>query len=168
MDVRHPIHHGKHRRRRRQGRILVVGLCLLVLAGGVVAALALDRGPTSSNAGQRAGPAPSAATEHAGHSLPDDPTSSPAPPPQSAATPGEGSVVAVGKTPHDVAVSPDGTFAYIADPGAGAVIRFDTAGSRPTATIPVPEAPPQMVTFSPDGSRAFVSAFEQDFTVNYV
>jgi YVTN family beta-propeller protein len=168
MDVHHPVHHGKHRRRRRHRRILVVGLSFLVLTGGIVAALAWNGGPASSNAEQGVGPAASAATEHVEHTRPQQTASSSAPPPQSAATPGTGSVVAVGKAPHDMAVSPDGSFAYIADPGVGGVIRFDTAGSRETATIPVPEAPPQMVTFSPDGSRAFVTAFDEDFTVNYL
>src|SRR4051794_20852760 len=129
MDVHHPTQHGKHRRQEHHRRILVVGLSLLLLAGGIVAALTWDSGPASSNAVQGAGSTSSAAAGHAGHTHPHPPGSaSAAPPPQSAATPGTGSVVAVGKTPHEVAVSPDGSFAYIADPGAGAVIRFDTAG----------------------------------------
>jgi YVTN family beta-propeller protein len=164
MDVHHPVHHGKHRRRRRELRVLVLALSLFVLVGGIVAALAWNDGPASSTAERSAGQASSATGhgEHTGH------TTSSSSPPQSAATPGTGSLVAVGKTPHDMAVSPDGTFAYIADPGVGAVIRFDTARNRETATIPIPEAPPQMVAFAPDGKRAFISAFDEDYNVNYL
>src|SRR3954471_18946311 len=123
MDVHHTIHHGKHRRRRRS-RILLVGLCLLVLAVGIVTALSWNGGPASSDSGQAARPASPADTGHGDHRLQEQPPPSPEPLPQSAATVGAGAVVAVGKAPHDVAVSPDGSFAYIADPGAGAVFRF--------------------------------------------
>jgi serine/threonine-protein kinase len=147
--------------------MLVVGLSVLIVVGGIVAVLAWPRGPASSDGGRAAGPSSTAATDHDAHGG-DDARASAPPRPQSVATPGAGSVVAVGEAPHDMAVSPDGSFAYIADPGVGAVIRFDTAGNRQTATIPIPEAPPQMVTFAPDGSRAFVSAFDEEYTVNYV
>src|SRR5687767_13759611 len=158
MDVHHPVHHGKHRRRRRHRQILVVGLSLLILVGGVVAVLAWNGGPASSEGQQGSGSA-STDTEHGAHTGADRTASSSAPPPQSVATPEAGSVISVGKAPHDIAVSPDGSFAYIADPGVGAVIRLDTASSQETATIPIPEAPPQMVTFAPDGSRAYITAF---------
>jgi YVTN family beta-propeller protein len=166
MDLHQTVDHGKHRRKSSRRRIAVMSLSLAaLLAGASVAAFLWTRGPTSSDGLERAAPA-SGAT-HSGHTHV-APTTGPAAPAASVGNPEVGPPVVTGITPHHMAVAPDGRFAYIADPAAGAVIRFDTASASATATIPIPEAPPQLVTFAPDGSRAYVSAYTDDFSVDVV
>ncbi|MGY1619536.1 cytochrome D1 domain-containing protein [Geodermatophilus sp. SYSU D00691] len=74
----------------------------------------------------------------------------------------------LGGAPHHVQVAPDGSYAYVADPAASRLVRIDNVTGRVTATIPVPDAPPELVTFSRDGERAYVSAYTEDFTTNVV
>jgi YVTN family beta-propeller protein len=174
MDQNHAVAHGKHREKGRRRRVLVPVLLLAVLAGAVVVAMLWrDAADTNADGGSGTGSRASAAAdqgsapEHADGTPGGAPAhggaaaheKAPAPAP-SGATPTVGTAVAVGKAPHHVAVAPDGRSAYIADPVAGAVIRFDTIVGRPTATIPIPQGPPQMVTLSPNGSRVYVSVYE--------
>jgi YVTN family beta-propeller protein len=75
----------------------------------------------------------------------------------------------VGKTPGFVAINPDGTFAYVANRGAGVVTVVDTAIDKVVATIPIPDGPPQYLAFSPDGTRLYVSVFnDPDRSINEV
>lgn len=173
MDHNHPVVHGKHRRKPDRGRVVLGVLILAVLAGAfVVAVLSRDAGETTADGGSESRSAPSVAGDrrseahqHAPASpTPGTPTPGTPTPAVSAATPRVGTAVAVGQAPHHIAVAPDGRFAYIADPVAGAVIRFDTVVGRPTATIKVPQGPPQMVTFAPDGTRAYVSVYKTEAT----
>jgi serine/threonine-protein kinase len=76
--------------------------------------------------------------------------------------------VKVGQAPHEIAVAPDGGTAYIADPEAGAVFVWDTATQAPSATIRIPQGPPQMVSLSPDGERLYVSVFDEGYRNNAV
>ncbi|GAA3241419.1 hypothetical protein GCM10017691_44590 [Pseudonocardia petroleophila] len=73
-----------------------------------------------------------------------------------------------GTTPGYVHVTPNGRFAYICNRNAGVVTVFDTTINSITATIPVPAGPPRFVSFSPDGSQAYLSIYNDDFTINFV
>ena len=77
--------------------------------------------------------------------------------------------IAVGNTPGFVAIAPNGTFAYVANRAAGVVTVVDTAIDKVVATIPIPDGPPQYLAFSPDGSRLYVSVFnDPDRSINEV
>ena len=68
--------------------------------------------------------------------------------------------IPVGSTPGYVAIAPNGTFAYVANRAAGVVTVVDTAIDKVVATIPLPDGPPQYLAFAPDGSRLYVSVFQ--------
>ena len=87
---------------------------------------------------------------------------------KSVAKPTVGDTVPVGPTPGYMEISPDGSFGYIANRAAGVITVFDTTRKTVTGTIPVPDGGPQFVAFSPDGSRAYVSIFNNDYTLNEV
>jgi len=84
------------------------------------------------------------------------------------ARPTVGETVQVGSTPGYMEIAPSGEFAYIANRAAGVLTVFDTTRNQPTGVIPVPDGGPQFVAFSPDGSRAYVSIFNQDYSLNEV
>src|SRR4051812_9624641 len=137
MDLRHTVH-GKHRRRLSRRRMILFGAALAFVVVASVAAVVWPRGSASSEGRERAA---TSSGSHDGHVEPSLATA-PAAPAASAATPSGGQSIPVGTAPHYMAIAPDGRFAYIADPGAGAVIRFDTTAGSVTKTIPIPEAPP--------------------------
>ncbi len=171
MDLHHATGHGRHRRRLARRRITFVGLAVALLVGAAVAAVLWPRGATSSGGPESAADGSSrGSTAHTGHARASQaPESADAVAPvTSEGSPQVGPAVATGPAPHHIAVAPDGRFAYIADPVAGAVIRFDTASGSSGKTIPIPEAPPQMVTFAPDGARAYVSAYNEDYSRSFV
>jgi YVTN family beta-propeller protein len=74
--------------------------------------------------------------------------------------------IAVGVVVVGVAVSPDGTVAYVTELSTGTVEVIDTASNTVIATIPV-GAGPAAVAFSPDGTRAYV-ANSSDRTVSVI
>ena len=77
--------------------------------------------------------------------------------------------IPVGSTPGYVAIAPNGTFAYVANRAAGVVTVVDTAIDKVVATIPLPDGPPQYLAFAPDGSRLYVSVFQDsDRSINEV
>ncbi len=80
----------------------------------------------------------------------------------------EGQPLGVGQTPGSVTLTPNGRFAYVANRGAGTVTVVDTNLNQVSAVIPVAEGPPWYVAFTPDGSRAYVSVYNSDKTVNRV
>ena len=86
----------------------------------------------------------------------------------SVAQPTLGPTVQVGSTPGYMEIAPSGEFAYIANRAAGVLTVFDTTRNLPTGLIPVPDGGPQFVAFAPDGARAYVSIFNQDYTLNEV
>jgi serine/threonine-protein kinase len=102
------------------------------------------------------------------------PSAAPAPGPTGAPAPAvaipsiAGDPIPVGATPGYVAITPDGRFAYIANRAAKVVTVLDTAINKVTATIPIDAGPPQFIAFSPDGSRAYVSLYNDDKTINLV
>jgi YVTN family beta-propeller protein len=79
-----------------------------------------------------------------------------------------GDPLGVGQTPGSVTITPNGRFAYVANRGAGTVTVVDTNLDKVSATIPVAAGPPFYVAFTPDGSRAYVSVYNEDRTVNKV
>jgi YVTN family beta-propeller protein len=76
--------------------------------------------------------------------------------------------IPVGPTPGYLEVAPNGRFAYIANRDAGIVTVLDTAINQVTATIPIAAGPPQFVTFSPDGLRAYLSIYNTERTINLI
>jgi serine/threonine-protein kinase len=67
--------------------------------------------------------------------------------------------IQVGQTPSYIQIAPNGKFAYIANPGAGAITVLNTANDRVSGTIKIPQGPPQFVSFSPDSRIAYISVY---------
>jgi YVTN family beta-propeller protein len=67
--------------------------------------------------------------------------------------------VPVGGSPNYVQVAPNGQFAYITNPGTRTITVLNTATDRVSGTIPIPQGPPQAVSFSPDSRTAYVSVY---------
>lgn len=63
----------------------------------------------------------------------------------------------VGDRPNGIALTPDGTRAYIANQGVNTVSVVDTATNAVVATVAV-ASPPTAVVVSPDGTRAYVTS----------
>lgn len=87
---------------------------------------------------------------------------------KSVAKPTVGATVPVGPTPGYMEIAPNGRYGYIANRSTGVLTVFDTTRNAVIGTIPVPDGGPQFVAFSPDGSRAYVSIFNQDYSINEV
>jgi YVTN family beta-propeller protein len=64
--------------------------------------------------------------------------------------------IAVGDSPKEVVLSPDGQHAYVTYTGSGSVSVIDTAINEVTATIAVGDSPEHLVV-SPDGRYAYVT-----------
>jgi YVTN family beta-propeller protein len=77
----------------------------------------------------------------------------------SAAVPTVVGLIHVGQSPSYIQIAPSGKFAYIANPGAGAIDVLSTADVRVLGTIKIPQGPPQFVSFSPDSRTAYVSVY---------
>ncbi|MBW0093323.1 protein kinase [Pseudonocardia sp. KRD-188] len=73
-----------------------------------------------------------------------------------------------GDTPGYAHVTPNARTLYICNRNAGVVTVFDTTINGIVATIPVPAGPPRFVSFSPDGSEAYISVYNDEFTENFV
>ncbi len=76
-----------------------------------------------------------------------------------AALPTVAEVLPVGKNPSYVEVAPNGQFAYVANPGAGAITVLNTVTDLVAGTVKIPQGPPQFVSFSPDSRTAYVSVY---------
>jgi YVTN family beta-propeller protein len=76
--------------------------------------------------------------------------------------------IPVGQTPSYVQIAPNGKFAYIANPGAGAVTVLNTADDLVSGTIKIPQGPPQFVSFSPDSRTAYVSVYDTRGSVHLI
>jgi serine/threonine-protein kinase len=68
--------------------------------------------------------------------------------------------IPAGATPGYVQMAPNGRFAYICNRAAGYVSVLDTEKDAVVGTIPIPQGPPQYVSFTPDSKVAFVSVFD--------
>jgi serine/threonine-protein kinase len=141
--------------RRRLFVLLAAALALVVGAGLVYALLLRDDGePGGGQAGGTSPSTPSASpTVEIEASVP---------------IPVAGGLIDVGATPGYIQVAPNGRYAYIANRDAGVVTVLDTTLDKVTATIPIPTAPPRFITFSPDGTRAYVTVYNEERTVNAV
>jgi YVTN family beta-propeller protein len=73
--------------------------------------------------------------------------------------------IPAGPSPTFVVASRDGRQLYVANGAAGTITVIDTSVNRITATIPVPAGPPQFLTFSPDGTRIYVSVWNDARTI---
>ncbi|WIM98710.1 hypothetical protein ACTOB_002319 [Actinoplanes oblitus] len=69
-----------------------------------------------------------------------------------------------GREPEGVVVSPDNRLVYVADQGAKEVF-FVGAGDKKVASVAVPNTP-RFLALSRDGSKLYVSMFENDFSAN--
>lgn len=76
--------------------------------------------------------------------------------------------IQVGHNPSYVQIAPNGEFAYIANPGAGAITVLNTADDRVSRTIKIPQGPPQFVSFSPDSRTAYVSVYNASDSVHLI
>jgi serine/threonine-protein kinase len=74
----------------------------------------------------------------------------------------------VGGNPSYIQVAPNGKFAYIANPGAGAITVLNTATDLVSGTIKIPQGPPQFVSFSADSRTAYVSVYTTRGTVHLI
>ena len=75
------------------------------------------------------------------------------------AVPTVAGTLSVGGFPNYVQVAPNGQFAYITNTGTRVVTVLDTATDQVSATISIPQGPPQAVSFSPDSRTAYVSVY---------
>jgi YVTN family beta-propeller protein len=146
---------------RRRGMLVLTA----AVAIGVVIALITnlaghkpDNLPISNSAAVRS--VPSSANAPAGPSA-----SAPASAPASLADPTVAETVAVAGTPSDIQVAPNGEFAYITSQGPDVISVLDTATDRISKRIPIPQGPPQFVSFSPDGQTAYVSVYSDSGSV---
>jgi len=73
--------------------------------------------------------------------------------------------IAVGNTPREVAISPDGTRVYVANSNGGGVSVIDTTSNTVIASIPVPGSRAGSLAVSPDGSTLFVMSGTTGFAV---
>lgn len=64
--------------------------------------------------------------------------------------------VSVGLLPQEVAITPDGAFAYVTNPGSDTVSVIDTTLNTVTTTIPAGDGP-FAIAITPDGSFAYVT-----------
>jgi YVTN family beta-propeller protein len=75
------------------------------------------------------------------------------------AVPTVAETLSVGGNPNYIQVAPNGQFAYITNTGTRVVTVLDTATDQVSATISIPQGPPQAVSFSPDSRTAYVSVY---------
>jgi len=85
-----------------------------------------------------------------------------------AALPVVAGTVRTGQYPSYIEVAPNGRFAYVTDTGANAITVLDTVTNKVSRIIPIPEGPPQFVSFSDDGRTAFVSVYTTSGSVHLV
>ena len=160
---------GRPPRRNRARRAALAAAAVLVLvAGGLTWWLwprADDDGAAASSG--------TTAEEDPGTSAPDGTGSPPRPsaePQPSVAVPTQlGEPIQVPPTPGFLAVAPNGRYAYIAHREEGIVSVLDTNSLQVVSRIPIEAGPPQFITFSPDGARAYVTVTNPpDYTENAV
>src|SRR5882757_235562 len=146
----------------RQGRRLIIVLAVITAFAVAVAIGAVVSTLTTPTGGSKSAPV-------GGPVVIGGPVQQgPAPIGNSVPKPSVGQTIDVGPTPGYMEIAPNGDYAYIANRAAGVLTVFDTTRNAVTGTIPVPQGGPQFIAFSPDGSRAYVSIFNNNRTVNVV
>jgi YVTN family beta-propeller protein len=88
-------------------------------------------------------------------------THPPAAAPASSAAPVRPALIRVGREPEGVAVSPDNRTIYVCEEGTRALAFIDASSRRVTAEIKLASIP-RFVALSADGSRGYVSTYEDD------
>ncbi|MGY1713708.1 protein kinase [Geodermatophilus sp. SYSU D01106] len=162
-----PVPTGRPARRGRARRAALAAAAALVLAAGGLTWWLWPEGGDGE-------PAAAAGTsgEASGTLAPDSTTAPPRPsagPAPSVAVPTQlGGPISVPPTPGYMAVAPNGRYAYIAHRAEGIVSVFDTNSLQVVSRIRIEAGPPQFVTFSPDGSRAYITVTNADYTENHV
>jgi YVTN family beta-propeller protein len=146
-------------RRRRGRRIALAGALVLVLVAAGLGFLLWPR----DDGGDAAAGSSSSTPAPEGTAAPSTP------PPASLAVPTQlGDPIAVPPTPGYLAIAPNDRYAYIAHRAEGVVSVLDLTSLSVSTQIPIEAGPPQFVTFSPDGSRAYVTVYDEANTVHAV
>ena len=148
---------------RRRVLVAVVVLVLVVVAGGAI----LIRAHPDPQGDQDGGSVPTSPAASAGG--PAAPSTAPLRPvAASMPVPSLGSTIPVGRTPGHVVASPNGSHLYVADHSAGVITVVDTATDEVTATIPVPAGPPNYLAISPDGTKVYISVWDDARSIEAV
>jgi YVTN family beta-propeller protein len=134
---------------------------MLILAAAAVVAVAITLVLLRAPAGPRG--AGASATQNTGPSTSGAAGSAP-----SLAAPTVAGKIQVGQNPSYVEVAPNGKFAYVTDVGAKAITVLDTVTDKVSKTIPIPEGPPQFVSFSNDSRTAYVSVYDPNGSVHLI
>jgi len=157
---------------RRHGVVVSIGALLAISTLLAALAVALhDRSVANPDRSKVGAASPATAPLSATPQPAANPTSpvEPQPPARALAIPSTlESPIAVGPTPGFVTVSADGRHAYVAHGEAGFLTVVDTVTDQVSGRIPMRSGPPQHIAVTPDGSRAFVSVFDAQQTVNAV
>ena len=132
-----------------------------ILAAAAVVAVAITLVLIKAPAGPRGGGA--SATQKTGPG-----TAGAAGSGTSLADPTVAGTIQVGQSPSFVQVPPNGKFAYITNVGAKAITVLDTVTDKVSKTIPIPEGPPQFVSFSNDSKTAYVSVYNTNGSVHLI
>jgi YVTN family beta-propeller protein len=155
---------GGHGPRRGMFRSRRAGLTVLILAVAAAVAVPVALVVTASHGTKTGG---ASATQNPGSGARTG-TAAAASSVPSLAVPTVAGNVQVGQNPSYIQVAPNGKFAYIANPGAGAITVLNTANDRVSGTIKIPQGPPQSVSFSPDSRTAYVSVYNTRGSVHLV
>ncbi|MCW2675502.1 MAG: beta-propeller repeat protein [Modestobacter sp.] len=147
---------------RRLPLVIAIVALMLVVAAGVAVHLLRPRSPDAGQPVAQGGGGTSTASTAPAPSAGPSAGETVAP---SVPIPPLGGTVPVGPSPNFVVAGPNGRQLYIASRDAGVVTVVDTAVDKVTATIPIDAGPPQFLTFSPDGRKAYVSVWNNARTV---
>jgi serine/threonine-protein kinase len=155
---------GAHGPRRGMFRSRRAALTVLILAVAAAVAVPVALVVAASHGTKKGGASP---TQNAG-SLAGTHTAAAASSAPSLAVPTVAGTIQVGQSPSYIQIAPNGKFAYIANPGAGAIDVIDTANDRVSGTVKMPQGPPQSVSFSPDSRTAYVSVYTTNGSVHLI
>jgi YVTN family beta-propeller protein len=150
--------------RRGMFRSRRAGLAVLVLAVAAAVAVPVALVVSASHGTKTGGASPA---QNAGSSA-GTRTAAAASSAPSLALPTVAGNIPVGQSPSYIQIAPNGKFAYVANPGAGAINVIDTASDRVSGTIKIPQGPPQSVSFSPDSRTAYVSVYSTNGSVHLI
>jgi serine/threonine-protein kinase len=159
------------RRRRGRRRAVLAALVAVLLVAGLLAVWLWPRDgtPTADPAADSQDSGQGATGTDEQEEQPPGAPPAPAPVPSAAVPTAVGLPIAVRPTPGYIAVAPNGRYAYIAHRDEGVVGVLDLTSLQVNSYIPIDAGPPQFITFSPTGDRAYVTVNNHpDNTVNSV
>ncbi|BCJ46218.1 hypothetical protein GCM10010168_51670 [Actinoplanes ianthinogenes] len=151
---------------RRRLRVVGVLVLALLLAAGAYLGIRYVSGRKSEPTAQ---PTPTATQQQqqpagGGQSAAPPPSVEPKAPVSLAVPVVVDTIKGIGQEPEGVVVSPDNRTVYVADQGAKVVFFID-ANDKKAASVAVPNTP-RFLALSKDGSKLYVSMFENDFSAN--